>query len=305
MKKTKYLLLISIFALAGCKQMPDYHSDSYSYIPPESVESENNADIVFDFSTNDDLLYVYNKIQNNEPITFSDLTEKIFTIDYKYNKINENLVTDVLYYETINENTYHTEGSYKSSEDLSITRNDDDYSLLKEVSSDTITFEVVDDVEIENSIRDNFTELVTLDSENETVIRTFTYEDSSKNKTEESDFIYSNYYNELNLIKSYEIFDDFIYIYELLSASSFDEENMSNNSFAFNDTITEDKAKIKCTYLTSLSGFQEKEIFVCLDFELVFNQTDLLSINYSYKEGNETFSEYYYLSSTVIETVLD
>lgn len=287
MKKTKILLLIPIFALAGCKELPKYNDDSYSYIPVDSMESEEKEEITFDFSTSEDFASIYSKIENGENINFTDLNEKIFVSDYKYSKINEKITSAELYYDVVGAGIIHVDGAYNLIDTVSVIRDNQTYSLTKNHVEEKTTFEVNSGVETEVNKIDNFIETTTLDKENEIVNYSLVSQnDSTRNIEKESDFIYSTYYQNLNLINSNEIYMEFVSSYELLSNREFDEGDITNNIFNHNESITDEVAKIEYYFQKTITGFQGKDTIVRIEFELQFTSTDLIDIYYKYVEAD-------------------
>ena len=208
MKKKNLLVLVSLFLLMGCKQMPNYNDDSYSYIDPESLESEQKEEITFDFSSSGDFSIIFNKINNSEEISLQEIKDNLFASDYKYSKVNEETISSELFYEEVDSNIVYKDGDFIYKTAINSIRNNDDYSINKEVNKETTDY-VKDSSNniIENNANEKYNEAISLNKEEETVTHEYTYEnDEAKNKTETSDFIYSSYYQELNLLNSSDLF---------------------------------------------------------------------------------------------------
>ena len=292
MKKKNLLVLVSLFFLMGCKQMPNYNDDSYSYIDPESLESEQKEEITFDFSSSGDFSIIFNKINNSEEISLQEIKDNLFTSDYKYSKVNEEIISSELFYEEVDSNIVYKDGDFIYKTTINSSRNNDDYSMNKEVNKETTDY-VMDSSNniIENNANEKYNEAVSLNKEEETVTHEYIYEnDETKNKTETSDFIYSSYYQELNLLNSSELFLEFVSEYEKLSGTNI-ENDLNLNTILVTKTTVNDKAEIKFSYTKKQEGFQEKAIYIHINFAVEFFETDIFSISYKYTENNSETDE--------------
>ena len=291
MKKKNLLVLVSLFLLMGCKQMPNYNDDSYSYIDPESLESEQKEEITFDFSSSGDFSIIFNKINNSEEISLQEIKDNLFASDYKYSKVNEETIASELFYEEVDSNIVYKDGDFIYKTTINSLRNNDDYSLNKEVNKETTDY-VKDGSNniIKNNANEKYNEAVSLNKE-ETVTHEYIYEnDETKNKTETSDFIYSSYYQELNLLNSSELFLEFVSEYEKLSGTNI-ENDLNLNTILVTKTTVNDKAEIKFSYTKKQEGFQEKAIYIHINFAVEFFETDIFSISYKYTENNSETDE--------------
>lgn len=292
MKKKNLLVLISLFLLMGCKQMPNYNDDSYSYIDPESLESEQKEEITFDFSSSGDFSIIFNKINNSEEISLQEIKDNLFASDYKYSKVNEETISSELFYEEVDSNIVYKDGDFIYKTTINSSRNNEDYSLNKEVNKETADY-VKDGSNniIKNNANEKYNEAISLNKEEETVTHEYTYEnDETKNKTETSDFIYSSYYQELNLLNSSDLFLEFVSEYEKLSGTNI-ENDLNSNTFSVTKTSIDDKAEIKFSYTKKQEGFQEKSIYIHINFAVEFLETDISSISYKYTENNSETDE--------------
>lgn len=292
MKKKNLLVLVSLFLLMGCKQMPNYNDDSYSYIDPESLESEQKEEITFDFSSSGDFSIIFNKINNSEEISLQEIKDNLFASDYKYSKVNEETISSELFYEEVDSNIVYKDGDFIYKTTINSSRNNEDYSLNKEVNKETADY-VKDGSNniIKNNANEKYNEAISLNKEEETVTHEYTYEnDETKNKTETSDFIYSSYYQELNLLNSSELFLEFVFEYEKLSGTNI-ENDLNSNTFSVTKTTIDDKAAIKFSYTKKQEGFQEKAIYIHINFAVEFFETDISSISYKYTENNSETDE--------------
>ena len=140
MKKKNLLVLISLFFLMGCKQMPNYNDDSYSYIDPESLESEQKEEITFDFSSSGDFSIIFNKINNSEEISLQEIKDNLFASDYKYSKVNEETISSELFYEEVDSNIVYKDGDFIYKTTINSIRNNEDYSINKEVNKETTDY---------------------------------------------------------------------------------------------------------------------------------------------------------------------
>ena len=292
MKKKNLLVLISLFFLMGCKQMPNYNDDSYSYIDPESLESEQKEEITFDFSSSGDFSIIFNKINNSEEISLQEIKDNLFASDYKYSKVNEETISSELFYEEVDSNIVYKDGDFIYKTTINSIRNNEDYSINKEVNKETTDY-VKDSSNniIENNANEKYNEAISLNKEEEIVTHEYTYEnDETKNKTETSDFIYSSYYQELNLLNSSSLFLEFVSEYEKLSGTNI-ENDLNSNTFSVTKTTIGDKAEIKFSYTKKQEGFQEKAIYIHINCASELFETDISSMSYKYTENNSETDE--------------